>query len=217
MKNRKPLFLLSTLIFAATFAAEIAAQGSVNQASAGANLKGGAGDGATRNMPDMRLWSFGDCANKFPYVNSDEHKDCVRVVGSDEARDARAFRVCETSNPGDSAEVARCKNTYKSNRDRSAQSGYVPNMVPQQQAVPSAEELHRVRTIASLAVENDKATATRGVAAAAPEEAVHHAAPPSEEPGGPSPLMVVLGLVAAGGGAAAFVARRKQGGAIPVR
>ena len=46
---------------------------------------------------DMRLWSFGDCDRRYPYVNTAERKECVRVVGSVEAKDARAYRMCEVS------------------------------------------------------------------------------------------------------------------------
>jgi hypothetical protein len=57
---------------------------------------------------DMRLWSFGDCDRRFPYVNTEEHKECVSVVGSAEARDARALRICEVSHEKDREEVDRC-------------------------------------------------------------------------------------------------------------
>jgi hypothetical protein len=214
MTNRKSVVLLLTLAFAATFASEIAAQFGGRGASR-VNVKESVAEAPPRNLPsDMRLWSFGDCDNKFPIVNSDEHKECVRVVGSDEARDARAYRVCEISNPGDPEEVGRCKNTYKANRDRSAQSGYVPNSTPQQQAAPTAEELQRVRAIASAAVENDKAAETK--AATGKPSAVESVRAP-EEPGGPSPLVIVLGVVVAGGGAAAFFMRRREGSELPVR
>jgi hypothetical protein len=99
MKNGKSVGLLVALAFATTVATDIAAQSShEGQAAASGNGKANAAEGTARNLPDMRLWSFGDCDNKFPFVNSDERKECVRVVGSEEARDARAYRVCETSN-----------------------------------------------------------------------------------------------------------------------
>ena len=157
-EESKSIGLLCALALAATFAAETAAQGSHDsQAAASGNGKSVGAEGVTSNLPDMRLWSFGDCDNKFPFVNTDEHKECVRVVGSEEARDARAYRVCETSNARDPEEVARCKSTYKANKDRSAQSGYAPNSAPQAQAQPTAEDLQRVRAIAAAAVERDKA------------------------------------------------------------
>jgi len=168
----------------------------------------------------MRLWSFGDCDNKFPYVNSDEHKECVRVVGSEEARDARAYRICETNHARDPEEVARCKGMYKANKDRAVQSGYVPDKGGQQQAAPTAEELQRVRAIASVAVESDKAR----VREAAQANAVAVAAPPEpeptpepEEPEGPSLLVIVLSLVAMGGGSFAFLQRRKQADVLSAR
>jgi hypothetical protein len=217
MKNGKSIGLLVALALGATFATDIAAQSShESQAAPSGNGNVNAADGTARNLPDMRLWSFGDCDNKFPFVNSDEHKECVRVVGSEEARDARAYRVCETSNPRDPEEVARCKSTYKTNKDRSAQSGYVPNAVPQTQAVPSAEELQRVKAIASAAVEHDKSvkTAAAATAAEAPEPGP---TPEPEEESGPSTLVIALSIVAALLGTAAFVARRRQTNAFLVR
>ena len=72
---------------------------------------------------DMRLWSFGDCSRVYPYATSAPYKECVRVVGSDEARDARAYRVCVQSHDKDPAEAARCKTAYRQNRDKAAQDG----------------------------------------------------------------------------------------------
>jgi hypothetical protein len=217
MKSGKSVGLLMALAFAAC-ASDIAAQTSADTHSSATKS---ASEGSTRSLPDMRLWSFGDCDNKFPYFNSDDHKECVRVVGSEEARDARAYRVCETSNARDPEEVARCKSTYKANKDRSAQSGYVPDKAGQQQAAPTAEELQRVRAIASVAVENDKAR-VRETAQAAPvsEGSAPHEpepVPEPEEPEGPSALVIVLSLLAAGGGAVAFVHRRQRGDALSAR
>lgn len=218
MKNGKSAGLLVALAFAATFATDIAAQSShEGQAAASRNGKANAAEGTAHNLPDMLLWSFGDCDNKFPFVNSDERKECVRVVGSEEARDARAYRVCETSNPSDPEEVARCKSTYKANKDRSAQSGYVPNTVPQAQAPPTAEELQRVRAIASAAVERDKAVAATAGAAAASHDPDPEPTPKPEEESGPSTLVIALSLAAALLGAAAFVQRRRQGNSYSTR
>lgn len=218
MKSGKSVGLLMALAVAA-YASDIAAQTSAETHPAAARV---ATDGGARNLPDMRLWSFGDCDNKFPYVNSDEHQECVRVVGSEEARDARAFRVCETANARDPEEVARCKSTYKANKDRSAQSGYVPNKVGQQQAAPTAEEMQRVRAITAVAVENDKArvreaAAGVAVAASAPAAPEPEPTPEPEEPEGPSALVIVLSLVAAGGGTFAFLQRRRQADALSAR
>ena len=212
MNYGKSAGLVMALAVAAAYTTDVAAQPSPQgQPGASPAVKANAPEGAAQSLPDMRLWSFGDCDNKFPYSTSAEHKECVRVVGSDEARDARAYRVCETSNPRDYEEVARCKSTYKANKDRSAQSGYVPNATPQQRAAPTAEELQRVRAIASSAVENDKAAAREGSqtaaasAAAAPEREVV-----PEEPEGPPILAIVLSLFAAGGGTFAFLQRRRR-------
>jgi hypothetical protein len=209
------------LAFAAAFASIAAAQSnSDGQVAASGNAKPGTTEGATRNMPDMRLWSFGDCDNKFPYVNTDEHKECVRVVGSEEARDARAYRVCETSNPRDREEVARCKSTYKANKDRSAQSGYVPNAAPQAQAAPTAEDLQKVRAIATAAVERDRAEKAAAAAASDPAaEAPPQPDPPPPEPeeSGPSTLVIALCAAALLLGGAVFVQRRKQSGMLSTR
>ena len=179
------------------------------------NGKSAVAEGVARNLPDMRLWSFGDCDNKFPFVNSEERKECVRVVGSDEARDARAYRVCETGNARDPEEVARCKSTYKANKDRSAQSGYAPNSGPQAQAQPTAEDLQRLRAIAAAAVEHDKADAA---APAAPrvQSGVPDPETPSPEEAESSTLVIALiACVLIGGGI--FLARRRQGGMLSAR
>ena len=217
MTKLKSVGLVVMLAFAAAFAAGAAAQsGSDSQAGISGSAKAGAPEGGARDLPDMRLWSFGDCDNKYPYFNSDEHKECVRVVGSEEARDARAYRVCATSNPRDPEEVARCKNTYKTNKDRSAQSGYVPNAAPQAQAQPTAEDLQRVRTIAAAAVERDKAVAVAARAVAAPADADPEPTPGPEETG-PSTLVVALFLVGILLGTAVFVQRRRQSGMVSMR
>jgi hypothetical protein len=214
MKKGKSVGFVVVLALAAAFASGAAAQSGRDRAVAGGNGNAGAAEGVARNVPDMRLWSFGDCDNKFPFVNSDEHKECVRVVGSDEARDARAYRVCQTSNPGDPEEVARCQNTYKTNKDRSALSGYVPNATPQALAQPTAEDLQRVRAIAMAAVERDKVVTV--ATADAPASAEAEATPPPEESGS-STLVIALSIAAALLGAAAFVARRKRAGMLSTR
>ena len=215
MKNDKTMGLLLALAFASIFATDVAAQrGRARQAAASGQATAGAAESTGRLAPDMRLWSFGDCDNKFPYVDTDEHKECVRVVGSEEARDARAYRVCETGNPGDAAEVARCKDTYQTNKDRSARSGYVPNVAAQEQAQPTAADLQRVRAIASAAVERESAIAAPAAApvaapvaaAAAPNPAP---APEPEEKSGSSTLVIALSVAALLGGGA-YAARRKQ-------
>ena len=218
MKNRKTIDLLCALALAATFAAEIGAQNSHDgQAPASSSGKAAVSEGATKNLPDMRLWSFGDCDNKFPFVNSEERKECVRVVGSEEARDARAYRVCETSNARDPEEVTRCKSTYKANKDRSAQSGYAPSAGPQAQAQPTAEDLQRVRAIALAAVERDKLAAAAPAAqegqGGIPDPEIP---PPRVEESESSFLVIALiaGVLIGGG---VFFARRRQGGMLSAR
>ncbi|HVN36295.1 MAG TPA: hypothetical protein VMU96_13705 [Casimicrobiaceae bacterium] len=191
-------------------------------AQAGAEGHPGAVNVGKSALPDMLLWSFGDCDNQFPYFNSDEHKECVRVVRSEEARDARAYRVCETSNVRDREEVARCKATYKANKDRSAQSGYVPEKAGQHQAAPTPEELQRVHAIASAAVENDKAAARERAlatqpAAASNEGGPREIVPEPEDEDGPSALVVALSIVAVVGGTLAFIQRRKQADVLSAR
>lgn len=128
-------------------------------------------------IEDMRLWSFGDCDRRFPYVNTDEHKECVRVVGSAEARDARALRVCEVSHEKDREEIDRCKAAYHANKEKAAQDGVAANSVAAPQAPPSEEMMRRVKAITSAAVEAKRAAAL----AAAP--------PPSEEEAAPEPSL----------------------------
>jgi len=117
---------------------------------------------------DMRLWSFGECDRRFPYVNTDEHKECVRVVGSTEARDARALRVCEVSHKDDHEETERCKATYRANKEKAAQDGVIANAPAAAQEPPSPEMMHRVKVISAAAVEAKRAAAQA-------------AAPPAEE------------------------------------
>ena len=218
MKNRKSIGLLCALALTATFAAQSAAQsGSEGAAAAAVSGKPAGAEAANRNLPDMRLWSFGDCDNKFPFVNSEERKECVRVVGSEEARDARAYRVCETSNARDPEEVARCKSTYRANKDRSAQSGYAPSAAPQAQAQPTAEDLQRVRAIAVAAVERDKAAAAAPAAqegnGGIPDPEIPP--PPPEESGSSMLVIALIAGVLIGGGV--FFARRRQGGMLSAR
>jgi hypothetical protein len=48
-----------------------------------------------------------------------------RVVGSPEAKDARALRMCEVSHEKDREEVDRCKVSYRANKEKAAQDGVV--------------------------------------------------------------------------------------------
>ncbi|MEO8303233.1 MAG: hypothetical protein ABI724_03865 [Betaproteobacteria bacterium] len=198
-RDRIPAGLGACLLVLAAFVAT----GAIAQTTSGA--------GSTpHSMPDMRLWSFGECDNRFPYTNSEEHKECVRVVGSEDAKDARALRVCETSNPRDPEEVARCKSTYAANKHAAAQSGYVPNAVAQPLAPPTAEEVKRVKAIAAAAVERDKAAAAVGkVAVSEPDEPVVVS---NNDDGSSYSMSLILALAFGAGllGTAAVMSRRKQ-------
>ena len=107
---------------------------------------------------DMRLWSFGDCERRFPYVATPEHKECVRVVGSPEAVEARALRVCDVSHPSDKEEAERCKANYKANKVKAAADGVVANAPAAPQAPPSEEVMRRVKAIGTAALEEQRAT-----------------------------------------------------------
>ena len=158
---------------------------------------------------DMRLWSFGDCDRRFPYVNADEHKECVRVVGSAEARDARALRICEVSHEKDHEEIDRCKASYRTNKEKAAQDGVLSNAPTAAQAPPSEEMMHRVKVITAAAVEAERAAALT----AAPPASEAEPEPPSNsaEPESSSVRTIGLALllvVVLGYGFT--VARRKQ-------
>lgn len=177
--------------------AALSATGGIAQTADGAGS-------APHGMPDMRLWSFGECDNQFPLVNSDEHKACVRVVGSDEAKDARAFRICETSNTRDRVEIARCKSTYAANKQAAAN----PN------APPSADEIMKVKALAAAAVERDKADAATAVSQ--PDDPIVQS-PDDDESSYPISLIVALAFGATLLGTAAVMSRRKQGTALARR
>jgi hypothetical protein len=181
-----------------------------------------ASEGSLRSMPDMRLWSFGECDNRFPYTDSEEHKECVRVVGSPEAKDARALRVCETSHSRDPAEVARCKTAYYENKSRAAQHGYTPDATAKAPAPPTEEDLQRVRAIATAAVERDRAAAAAAAPPrsrfATPEPAEQEAAPRVEvEESGTTTIVIALSVGVLLLGIGAVVSRRKALGALSGR
>lgn len=94
-------------------------------ADAGKAAKAGAAAAAGL---DMRMWSFGDCSRNFPYVGTPEHKECIRVVGSDEAKDARAIYYCNVSHAKNPAEATRCKETYFANKSEAEQEGFRAKM-----------------------------------------------------------------------------------------
>jgi len=159
---------------------------------------------------DMRLWSFGDCDRRFPYVATPEHKECVRVVGSPEAVEARALRVCDVSHAADKEEAERCKATYKTNKVRAAADGVVANAPAAPQAPPSEEVMRRVKAISSVAVEAERATAqsTPGAAAAIAPADMRYVAVP-EESSWKGTLMTVV-LLAVGLGFGVNLLRRRQ-------
>ncbi len=164
----------------AVLAASAAAQTANPNALHGAAARPPAAQTASRNAAtDMRLWSFGDCDRQFPYVSSDEHKECVRIVGSEEAKDARAYRVCDSSHEKDRTEAERCKSAYRTNKSAAAQNGLVPNAPAQPQGPVPPEVLERVRAIAVAAAEQDRAAAAEPAAAdaSAPQPATAAAAP----------------------------------------
>ena len=167
---------------------------------------------APRGTQDMRLWSFGDCANRFPYVNSEDHKACVRIVGSDEAKEARAYRVCETSHAGDPAEAAHCKSAFQANKAKAAQDGFVPNAPVQARADASPEVMKKVKAIASAAVERDRAAAVTSDARAEPEpdEPPAVSADNSSEFWSPMTIVGTLSVAILLLGVASLVGRRKQ-------
>ena len=109
---------------------------------------------------DMRLWSFGDCERNFPNIGSHERKECARVVGSEEAREARAFHICDITNEKDRVEAQRCKSAFLANKTRAAQDGLVANRRAQPQEPLPPEVLQRVRLIAENGVEVDRAAAS---------------------------------------------------------
>ena len=156
---------------------------------------------------DMRLWSFGDCDRRFPYIGTPEHKECVRVVGSPEAVEARALRVCDMSHAADKEEAERCKATYKSNKARAAADGVVADAPATPQAPPSEEVMRRVKAITTAAVEAERAATKAGKPAAAEEE--EEFVPQPEESSWKSTLMMVV-LLAVGVGLGVNLFRRRQ-------
>ena len=158
---------------------------------------------------DMRLWSFGDCDRRFPYVNTDEHKECVRVVGSPEARDARALRICEVSYGRDREEVDRCKASYRTNKEKAAQDGVVSDAPAAAQAPPSEEIMRRVKVITAAAVEANRSAAP--AQAPPPDEQQAEAPSPSVESESSSVTTIGLALLLVVGLGYGFtVARKKQ-------
>jgi hypothetical protein len=161
---------------------------------------------AVPSTEDMRLWSFGDCERRFPYNATPEHKECVRVVGSPEAVEARALRVCDVSHPSDKEEAERCKANYKANKIKAAADGVVANAPAAPQDPPSEEVMRRVKAIGSAAVEEQRATK-------APTPKVdddHYVAPHEASTWKRTPMTVVLLAIAVGVGVNLFRRRQAQ-------
>jgi len=156
---------------------------------------------------DMRLWSFGDCDRRFPYSGTAEHKECVRVVGSPEAVEARALRVCDVSHAADREEAERCKASYKANKVRAAAEGVVANAPAAPQAPPSEEVMRRVKAITTAAVEAERAAPKVAEATATHDDFVPNAA--AEESSWKGTLMTVV-LASVGIGLGVNLFRRKQ-------
>jgi hypothetical protein len=130
---------------------------------------------------DMRLWSFGDCVKNFPYVDTPEHKECLRVVGSDEAKDARAIYFCSVSHAKDPAEATRCKEAYFANKSEAEQEGFrarMTNPVPAAAAAAPPPKRDKEAEIAAL---------TRALKTLEPEEPAAEAAAPPQPAAAPAP------------------------------
>jgi hypothetical protein len=126
------------------------------------------------NGEDMRLWSFGDCDRRFPYVDTDSHKECAKIVGSAEAKDARALKVCEVSLQPNLEEIERCKGAYYANKEKAARDIAATHALATAQAAASPETIRMVKAITSAAVENKEGL---GGPASARSQAGFHNAP----------------------------------------
>jgi hypothetical protein len=155
---------------------------------------------------DMRLWSFGDCERRFPYSGTPERKECVRVVGSPEAAEARALRVCDVSHAADKEEAQRCKASYMANKVKAAQDGLTANATATPQAPPSEEVMRRVKAIGTAAVEEQRAAQEP---AARIEEDTGSVPPAPEESSWKGTMMTVV-LLALGVVFGINMRRRKQ-------
>jgi hypothetical protein len=113
------------------------------------------GNAASRG--DMRLWSFGACERKYPNADTEEYKECMRVVGSAEAKDLRAQRLCEDSYDNDPPAIDRCISAATKERPAPASAITATTLSP--------EMTLKVRAIASAAVEQEH-TADKDVAPA---------------------------------------------------
>jgi hypothetical protein len=151
------------------------------------------GAAADARSTDMRLWSFGECDRNFPAVDGAAHRECVRVVGSEEAKDARAVHFCETSHAKDPIEAKRCKDAYFANKDEAEQAGFRGNAAGAQPivatATPEPKKVDKAAEIAAM---------TRALIAPDPEEPAAAAAP-APEPVPPAPAPPPPSSFSAGG------------------
>ena len=171
----------------------------------GTASKAVSGGSATNTLgSDMRLWSFGACSKAFPYVDAPEHKECVRIVGSDEAKDARAFYFCDTSHAKDPAEAKRCRDAYVENKVRATQEGFRANAANSQAAAaapaPVAPKRDQAEAIASLTRALLAPTPEEPAAAGAPEPAPPEPPPPPESWWSVSNIALCIGLLMLLGG-----------------
>jgi hypothetical protein len=220
MSSRIALLAIFMLALSALPDTELQAQ-TVGRTSA-TSAVGGEGsapiapDAIARGADDMRLWSFGECDRRFPSVSSDEHRQCVRVVGSEEARDARAYRVCDISHERDRAEAARCKSAYTTNKEKAAQGAHGPNGTAQAPDASAPEVLQRVRAIAEAAVEQDRDEAAATTEPAETPAELELQLVPGEPQEFWSPMTVVgaLSLCMLVFAFTAIIARRKRAGLV---
>jgi len=116
---------------------------------------------------DLRLWSFGDCERTFPRADSRQYQECVRVVGSPEAKDLRAQRACEDGYAKDPKGLDLCVSASRQTK-----------RPPLPDTTLSPEMTLKVQSIAAAAVEQQS---TAGTAPISPEPA------PSPETETPTP------------------------------
>ena len=154
---------------------------------------------------EMRQWSFGDCERRFPYTGAPEHQECVRVVGSPEAVEARALRVCDVSHSSDKEEAERCKANYKANRIKAAADGVVANAPVAPQAPPPEEMMRRVKAIGTAAVAEQRAAS-----AAAPKVEKEDQHAPRPEASTWKRTLMTVALLAVCAGLGLNQVRRKQ-------
>jgi|KBSSwiStaDraftv2_1062776.scaffolds.fasta_scaffold192660_2 hypothetical protein len=163
------------------------------------------------NGEDMRLWSFGDCDRRFPYVDTDSHKECAKIVGSAEAKDARALKVCEVSLQPNLEEIERCKGAYYANKEKAARDIAATHALATAQAAASPETIRMVKAITSAAVENKEGASVVPPPPEAKRDSTTPLTAEATESSSPMPTigLALLGVVAVGFGAKSVI-RKKQ-------